>query len=355
MKVTTDLIRERLTEIRPAGLRRDIVAAGMVRDVRLDGASVVIEMLRGPLPQPVLDATEDEIRRSIGAFDGIESVDVKVLQPQEAASQEIGPIPGVANVLAVSSTKGGVGKSTVSVNLACAMAAQGMRVGLLDADVYGPSAPTMLGLTQRPEVVDGNKVKPPRAHGVCFISMGLLVDDSAPVIWRGPLVTGVLRQFLKDVQWGELDVLVVDLPPGTGDAQLTLVQQVPLSGAVVVTTPQEVSLLDVERGMAMFRQVNTPVIGLVENMSELICSHCGHRDPLFGSGGGEALAERFQVPLLAKIPIVEAVRKGGDEGVPIVVGEPEHPVSAIYDRLARQVADALRSGAGQSPSPRIVG
>jgi ATP-binding protein involved in chromosome partitioning len=355
MKVTTDLIRERLTEIRPAGLRRDIVGAGMVRDVRLDGGRVVIEMLRGPLPQPVLDATLDEMRRSIGAFDGIESVDVNVVQPQEAASQEIGPIPGVASVLAISSTKGGVGKSTVSVNLACAMAAQGMRVGVLDADVYGPSAPTMLGLVERPEVVDGNKVKPPRAHGVCFISMGLLVDESTPVIWRGPLVTGVLRQFLKDVQWGELDVLIVDLPPGTGDAQLTLVQQVPLSGAVVVTTPQEVSLLDVERGMAMFRQVNTPVIGVVENMSELVCSHCGHRDPLFGSGGGESLAERFEVPLLAKIPIVEAVRQGGDEGVPIVVGQPEHPVSVIYDRLARQVADALRAGAGQSPAPRIVG
>ncbi len=355
MKITVDLIRERLTEVRPAGLKRDIVAAGMVRDVRLEDGRVAIEMLRGPLPQPILDATVEEIRRSIGAFEGVVAVAVQVVDPQTAAAQEIGPIPGVESILAVSSTKGGVGKSTVAVNLACALSARGLRVGLLDADVYGPSMPTMLGVSTRPEVVEGNKVKPPEAHGIRFISMGLLVDDSAPVIWRGPLVTGVLRQFIKDVDWGVLDVLVVDFPPGTGDAQLTLVQQVPLSGAVVVTTPQDVSLIDVERGIAMFRQVNTPVIGVVENMSELVCAQCGHHEALFGSGGGEALAERFQVPLLAKIPIVEEVRVGGDRGVPIVVGQPDHPVSRIYQGLSEQVAGVLKSGAGQSPAPRIVG
>ncbi len=355
MNITVDLIRERLTEVRPAGLKRDIVAAGMIRDVRFENGQVAIEMLRGPLPEPILEATVEEIRRSVGAFDGVEGVDVKVVQPQSAAGQDTGPIPGVANIIAVSSTKGGVGKSTVAVNLACALSGRGLRVGLLDADVYGPSMPTMLGVSKRPEVVEGNKVKPPEAHGIRFISMGLLVDDSAPVIWRGPLVTGVLRQFVKDVQWGELDVLVVDLPPGTGDAQLTLVQQVPLRGAVVVTTPQDVSLIDVERGVAMFRQVNTPVIGVVENMSELVCPKCGHSEALFGSGGGESLAERFQVPLLAKIPLVEEVRDGGDRGVPIVVGRPEHPVSEIYHDLAAQIAEALESGEGQSPAPRIIG
>ncbi len=355
MEVTVDLIRERLAEIRPAGLKKDIVAAGMIRDVRMEGARVEVEMLRGPLPQPILDATLEEIRRSVGAFDGVASVDVKVTQPQGAPGQEIGPIPGVEHILAVSSTKGGVGKSTVSVNLACSLARRGLRVGLLDADVYGPSMPTMLGVSRRPEVVDGNKVKPPEAHGIRFISMGLLVDDTAPVIWRGPLVTGVLRQFIKDVMWGDLDVLVVDLPPGTGDAQLTLVQQVPLSGAVVVTTPQDVSLLDVERGVAMFRQVNTPVIGVVENMSGLVCGQCGYRDELFGSGGGAALAERFEVPLLAQIPIVEDIRKGGDGGVPVVVGQPDNPVSGIYDGLSARVADALSAGEGQAPAPRIVG
>lgn len=355
MEVTVDLIRERLSEVRPTGLRSDIVAAGMVRDVQLEGGSVRIDLVRGPLPQPILDATLEEIRRSIGSFDGIERVDVQVVESAAAGAAEIGPIPGVANIVAVSSTKGGVGKSTVSVNLACALAARGMRVGLLDADVYGPSMPTMLGVTRRPEVVEGNKVKPVEAHGIRFMSMGLLVDDTSPIIWRGPLVTGVLRQFLKDVQWGELDVLLVDLPPGTGDAQLTLVQHVPVTGAVVVTTPQDVSLIDVERGIGMFRQVNTPVIGVVENMSELICSACGHRDPIFGSGGGEQLSERFAVPLLARIPIVEAVRSGGDAGTPIVVSHEAHPVSQIYMHLAAQVAEALESDAGRAPAPRIIG
>ncbi len=355
MEVTVELIRERLSEVRPAGLRRDIVGAGMVRDIRLDGGTVHIELLSGPLPPPILEATLAEIRRSIGAFDGIAEVEVHVAETAAGGAPELGPIPGVASVVAVSSTKGGVGKSTVCVNLACALAQRGLRVGLLDADVYGPSMPTMLGATGRPEVVDGNQVKPLEAHGIQFISMGLFVDDSSPVIWRGPLVTGVVRQFLKDVRWGELDVLLVDLPPGTGDVQLTLVQHVPVTGAVVVTTPQDISLIDVERGVAMFRQVNTPVIGVVENMSELVCSACGHRDPVFGGGGGALLSERFDVPLLARIPIVEAVRSGGDRGVPIVISEASHPVSQIYAQLADQVATALASDAGRAPAPRIIG
>lgn len=355
MQVTTELIRERLTEIRPAGLRRDIVAAGMVRDVRFSGGIAAIDLARGPLPAPVLEATVADIRRAVGAFDGVTDVEVNVVAADAAGGAEIGPIPGVASIVAVSSTKGGVGKSTVCVNLACALAARGLRVGLLDADVYGPSMPTMLGSAQRPEVVEGNKVKPVDAHGIRFMSMGLLVDDTSPVIWRGPLVTGVLRQFLKDVHWGELDVLLVDMPPGTGDAQLTLVQQVPLTGAVVVTTPQDVSLVDVERGVAMFRQVNAPVIGVVENMSELVCSACGHSDPIFGSGGGTLLSERFDVPLLARIPIVEAIRRGGDAGAPIVASEPAHPVSVIYASLADQVMQALAAASDRTPAPRIIG
>jgi len=355
MEVSVELIRERLAEIRPAGLRKDIVSAGMVREVRLEGTRAHIQMLRGPLPEPVLDATLEEIRRSIGSFDGVDAVEVQVVSPQAAAGQEVGPIPGVAHIVAVSSTKGGVGKSTVAANLACALAQRGLRVGLLDADIYGPSMPTMLGASQRPEVVDGNKVRPIEAHGIRFVSMGLFLDDTSPVIWRGPLVTGVLRQFLVDVQWGELDVLIVDLPPGTGDAQLTLVQQVPVTGAVVVTTPQDVSLIDVERGIAMFAQVNTPVIGVVENMSELVCTQCGHRDPLFGSGGGESLAEGFGIPLLAKIPLVEEVRRAGDSGVPIVVEDPAHPVSQLYGQIADRVRDALAADAERAPAPRIIG
>ncbi len=354
MQVTVDLIRERLAEVRPAGLRRDIVAAGMVRDVRLEGSRVHIAMLRGPLPEPVLKATLEEIRKSVGAFDGVDSVEVEVAEAT-GAPQEVGPIPGVASIVAVSSTKGGVGKSTVAANLACALARGGAKVGLLDADIYGPSMPTMFGLSTRPEVVNGNKVRPLEAHGVRFVSMGLFLDDSSPVIWRGPLVTGVVRQFLKDVDWGELDVLVVDLPPGTGDAQLTLVQHVPVTGAVIVTTPQDVSLIDVERGMAMFRQVNTPILGVVENMSGLVCSSCGHHDPLFGEGGGEALAERFGVPLLAKIPIEEAVRRAGDQGTPLVAADEAQAVSQVYIELATRVRGALEESAASNPLPKIVG
>jgi len=261
----------------------------------------------------------------------------------------------IRHLIAVASGKGGVGKSTVTVNLALALAAEGVRVGLLDADIYGPSMPTMFGLSTRPEVVDGNKVRPLEAHGVRFVSMGLFLDDSSPVIWRGPLVTGVVRQFLKDVDWGELDVLVVDLPPGTGDAQLTLVQHVPVTGAVIVTTPQDVSLIDVERGMAMFRQVNTPILGVVENMSGLVCSNCGHHDALFGEGGGEALAERFAVPLLAKIPIEEAVRRAGDQGKPLVAADAGQAVSQLYLELATRVRGALDESAASNPLPKIVG
>ena len=223
-------------------------------------------------------------------------------------------LPGVGDIIAVSSTKGGVGKSTVAVNLACALVRLGRRVGMLDADIYGPSLPTMLGLSGRPRVAEETKVLPLEKYGLRVMSMGFFLDDSSPVIWRGPLVTGLLRQFLKDVQWGELDVLVVDLPPGTGDAQLTLVQQVPLSGGVVVTTPQAVSVIDVERGIAMFNQVNTPVLGIVENMSAYVCPHCGTRDELFGSGGAARLAAEFGVPLLGRIPIVPDVRASGDAG-----------------------------------------
>ncbi len=353
MEVSLELIRERLSEIRPVGLRHDIVQAGMVRDVKLEAGRVRIEMLRGPLPEQVLEATLADIRRAVGAFDGIDQVDIEIVQPQTAATEESGPIPGVAAIVAVSSTKGGVGKSTVSVNLACALSRAGLRVGLLDADIYGPSVPTMLGRSERPDVTDDRKVTPLEAHGLRFISMGLLLDDTSPVIWRGPLVTGVLRQFLKDVHWGELDVLIVDLPPGTGDAQLTLTQHVPVTGAVVVTTPQDVALIDVERGIGMFRQVNTPVIGVVENMSGFTCSQCGHEDALFGSGGGDSLAERFGVPMLARLPIVEDVRRGGDEGTPIVIGQPEHPVSAVYAELAVKVQDFL--SADRAPAPKIIG
>ena len=355
---TINEVRERLTEIRPAGLVRDIVAAGMVARLDLQGATVTVDLLTGGLPLQILEATVADIERAVGALDGIAAVNVQVVRPPAGgavAADDSGPLPGVAAIVAVSSTKGGVGKSTVAVNLACGLRCLDQRVGILDADVYGPSLPTMLGLSGRPRVADKTKIFPLEKYGLRVMSLGFFLDDSSPVIWRGPLVTGLLRQFLKDVQWGELDVLVIDMPPGTGDAQLTLVQQVPLSGGVVVTTPQLVSLLDVERGLAMFHQVNTPVFGIVENMSDYVCPQCGRRDELFGSGGGGRLAHDFGVPLLGQIPLVADVRMSGDAGKPLVIEQPDHPVSRIYLAIAEKVLEGIAVEQEQAQAPRIVG
>lgn len=269
------------------------------------------------------------------------------------AGVERAPVPGVRDIVAVASAKGGVGKSTVAVNLAIALAQDGLRTALLDADVYGPSLPIMAGITERPRVVERSKIIPLEKFGLKLMSLGFFLSDETPVIWRGALVTGVIRQFLSDVEWGEIDCLVIDLPPGTGDVQLTLVQQVPLAGAVIVTTPQEVSILDVERGIAMFNQVNTPVLGVVENMSYYLCPSCGEREALFGSGGGERVAASFGVPLLAQIPLVPDVRASGDAGAPIVAAEPEHPVSLIFRHLAGKVRRAVEAGTAHA-APRIV-
>jgi len=305
----------------------------------------------GPLPPPIVDGVVADIRRAVGALPGVTSVDVQVARGP--AETEMVALPGIGDIVAVSSTKGGVGKSTVAVNLAAALSQLGQRVGILDADVYGPSLPTMLGLSGRPQVFEQSKVMPMEKFGLRVMSMGFFLDDTSPVIWRGPLVTGLLRQFLKDVQWGELDMLIIDLPPGTGDAQLTVVQQVPLSGGVIVTTPQDVSVVDVERGIAMFNQVNTPVLGVVENMSVYICPHCGTRDELFGSGGAQRLSREFDVPLLGQIPIVPAIRESGDAGTPLVIAQPEHPASRTYVSIAEQVLD--RVAAERAPAPRIIG
>jgi ATP-binding protein involved in chromosome partitioning len=353
--ITIEDVRERLGEIRPPGLQQDIMRAGMVREVKLEGDRVSIDLF-GSLPAPVLRATVEEIEKAIGAFEGVSSVDVRLINPQApGAAGEAGPLPGIAEIVAVSSTKGGVGKSTVSVNLACALVGLGRRVGLLDADVYGPSLPTMLGLSGRPQAAEQGKIAPLEKYGLRVMSVGFFLDDTSPVIWRGPLVTGLLRQFLKDVQWGELDVLVIDLPPGTGDAQLTLVQQVPVSGGVVVTTPQAVSVLDVERGISMFNQVNTPVLGVVENMSYFECPKCGKRDEIFGSGGAARIERDFGVPVIARIPLVVDVRTSGDTGVPLVVGHPDHPVSRIYREMAEKILEAVAREREEAPAPRIVG
>ncbi|MFD0726860.1 iron-sulfur cluster carrier protein ApbC [Lysobacter brunescens] len=267
--------------------------------------------------------------------------------PPHAVQADLAPLPRIRNILAVGSGKGGVGKSTTAVNLAVALAASGLRVGLLDADIYGPSIPTMLGLSGRPDSPDGKSIVPMRAHGVETMSIGFLVEQDTPMIWRGPMATSALTQLLNDTRWGGdegegLDILVVDLPPGTGDIQLTLAQKIPVAGALIVTTPQEVATLDARKALKMFEKVNVPVLGLIENMAQHVCSNCGHVEHLFGSGGGERMAAQYGVPLLGSLPLDIAIREQGDGGVPVVAAAPDSPVAAAYRALAARVVATLR-------------
>ncbi len=261
-----------------------------------------------------------------------------------AVQGELRPLPHIRNILAVGSGKGGVGKSTTSVNLALALAADGARVGVLDADVYGPSIPTMLGLSGKPESPDGKSIVPMRAHGIETMSIGVLVDQDTPMIWRGPMATSALTQLLNDTRWGGedgLDYLIIDLPPGTGDIQLTLAQKIPVAGAVVVTTPQEVATLDARKALRMFEKVEVAVLGLVENMAQHVCSNCGHVEHLFGQGGGERMAAQYGVPLLGSLPLEIAIREQGDVGVPIVASAPESAAAQAYRATARRLLEEL--------------
>jgi ATP-binding protein involved in chromosome partitioning len=300
----------------------------------------------------VVDAIRERVSAALQGVAGVATVRIATAgsAPAHSPGQTPSGIPGVRRIVAVSSAKGGVGKSTVAINLAVALRKTGATVALLDADVYGPSAPLMLGIDARPRSV-GQRIVPIEGHGVEVMSMGFFLDDASPVIWRGPMVMGLIRQFLRDVEWGTKDYLVVDMPPGTGDTALTLAQQVPLSGAVIVTTPQEVALADVERGIAMFRQLQVPVLGIVENMSEFVCPDCGEREEIFGEGGGEALARQFRIELLARIPLVGDLRRCGDEGTPLVAELPDHPVSRAFFDLARSIDQALTAAEGPSQQP----
>jgi ATP-binding protein involved in chromosome partitioning len=265
-------------------------------------------------------------------------------------------VPGIAAIIAVASGKGGVGKSTTAVNLALAMKANGARVGILDADIYGPSLPRLMHISGRPQTLGGRLLKPMENYGLKVMSMGFLVEEDTPMIWRGPMVMSALTQMLREVAWGELDVLVVDMPPGTGDAQLTMAQQVPLAGAVIVSTPQDLALIDARKGLAMFRKVDVPVLGIVENMSTFICPHCGGRSDIFGHGGARHEAERLGVPFLGEVPLTMAIRETSDAGTPVVVSDPAGEQARIYRDIAARVTDRLGHLAelGARPPPRIV-
>ncbi len=277
--------------------------------------------------------------------------------PPRAAQRgetEVG-VPGVEAIIAVASGKGGVGKSTTAVNLALGLSALGLKVGILDADIYGPSMPKLLAIRERPQTLGGTRLKPITRYGLTVMSIGFLIDEETPMIWRGPMVISALTQMLREVEWGALDVMVVDMPPGTGDAQLTMAQQVPLKGAVIVSTPQDLALIDARRGIAMFRRVNVPVLGIVENMSYFLCPQCGTRSDIFGHGGARREAERLGVPFLGEVPLHMTIREKSDAGLPVVATEPDGPHAAIYRDIAAKVRDQLKGGPGAArPAPRIV-
>ena len=339
-QVTEQQVLESLSQIIDPDLRKDIVSLGFVRDLEIDGGNVSFRIVLTTPACPVKEEMEGMAREFVRVLPGVTDVNVTMDAevPQGRGTAANVSIPGVRNIIAVSSGKGGVGKSTVAVNLAVALAAQGAKVGIMDADVYGPNVPMMLGTGYgQPEVENGQLV-PIEAHGVKMISMAVLVPPDKPMILRGPMLHGVVRQFLSDVNWGELDYLIVDMPPGTGDVQLSLAQLVPVQGAVLVTTPQEVSLSDVRRAVKMFETVNVPVLGVIENMSYFIAPDTGIRYNIFGEGGGQKLATEYDLNFLGQVPMGLEVREGGDRGVPVVVSTPDSAQAEAFRKVAEEVA-----------------
>lgn len=340
LKLTEENVLQALRAVKDPDLHRDIVTLDFVKNLKINGNDVSFTLQLTTPACPVRDQFKADAERAIrSTIEGVGKIDIQMTSNVVAHSnaQKEAILPGVKNTIAVASGKGGVGKSTVAVNLAVALALDGAKVGLVDADVYGPSAPLMFGINERPRV-QNQKLIPLEKYGVKIMSIGFLVDPMQAVIWRGPMASGAVKQFMADVSWGELDYLIFDLPPGTGDIQLTLVQTIPLTGAIIVTTPQDVALADARKGLVMFTRVNVPVLGIVENMSYYVCPHCGHRDDIFDAGGGKRTAEELGVPFLGEIPINTAIRVGGDRGVPTVVGEPDSPQAQQIRLIARNLA-----------------
>lgn len=324
-------------------LKQDLLSANAVKKIEIGNGKVVVEMVLGYPAKGYQDELAGILKRRIEAIEGVQEAEIRVSSTvvTHAVQRGIKPLPGVKNIIAVASGKGGVGKSTTAVNLALALAAEGASVGILDADIYGPSQPFMLGAQTRPESRDGKSMEPVVSHGIQSMSIGYLIDEETPMIWRGPMVTQALEQLLRDTNWRDLDYLVIDLPPGTGDAQLTLTQKIPVSGAVIVTTPQDIALLDARKGLKMFEKVDVPVLGVIENMSTHICSTCGHEEHIFGSGGGSRMAEQYGVDFLGSLPLDIRIREDADGGHPTVMADPEGRIAGIYRDIARRVAAKL--------------
>ena len=341
--LTADDVRALLASVIDPNHGEDLVAAGSVRGVGVDGPRVAVEIVLGYPAESWGQEFAAQIKRTLEADPRITEavVDLHWQVIAHKVQQGLTPLPEVKNILAVASGKGGVGKSTTAVNLALALAAEGATVGILDADIYGPSQPRMLGVSGKPDTRDGKLIVPKIAHGVQVMSIGFMIEEDTPMIWRGPMVTQALQQLLNETDWQGLDYLVIDLPPGTGDIQLTLCQRVPVSGAVVVTTPQDIALLDARKGLKMFEKVAVPVLGVVENMSTHVCSNCGHEEPIFGTGGGERMAAEYGVALLGRLPLDIRIREESDSGQPTVIAEPGSNIAATYREIGRKVAARL--------------
>lgn len=351
-------IETAIKEVIDPHLETDLVAAKAIKDIAIDGDKVSVQVVLGYPAKSYEGTLTKQLSDKIGAVAGVGNVSIDISSKivSHAAQQGVKPIKGIKNIIAIASGKGGVGKSTTAVNLALALSAEGASVGLLDADIYGPSQPRMLGTSAKPESADGKTMEPIVSYHLQTMSIGYLVDEETPMIWRGPMVTQALEQLLNDTNWKDVDYLVIDLPPGTGDTQLTLAQKVPVSGAVIVTTPQDIALLDARKAFKMFEKVEVPVLGIVENMSTHICSKCGHEEHIFGEGGGNSMAEQYDVAFLGGLPLDIRIREETDNGKPTVVADPDSSISKAYCDIARRVAGKL---AGQkkdhaSKFPNIV-
>ena len=340
MSLSQEVVQNALKEVIDPNTGKDLMATKSARNIKLDGANVSLDVeLAYPAKtqiEPMRKAVLARLRRIADIGEVRANVTSRIVA--HSVQRGVKLIPGVKNIIAVASGKGGVGKSTTAVNLALALAAEGARVGVLDADIYGPSQPTMLGITGSPHTDDGKVLEPMVGHGIEAMSIGFLIDNDTPMVWRGPMVTQALEQLVRDTHWGNLDYLVVDLPPGTGDTQLTLAQKVPVTGAVIVTTPQDIALLDARKGLKMFEKVGIPILGIVENMSIHVCTNCGHAEYIFGQGGAERMCKDYGTEFLGGLPLDIKIREQADSGKPTVVADPDGAVAEIYRKIARRVA-----------------